>query len=57
MSDEADATQVAFEMLVYKKNHEATDTEEYIKNRWLSSQEVECRRETVTNALRIPEQS
>ena len=58
MSDEADIMQVASEILDYmKKNPDAADTEEHIRNWWLSAREVECKRETVINALRILEQN
>ena len=58
MSDEADIMQVASEILDYmKKNPDAADTEEHIRNWWLSAREVECKRETVTNALHMLEQN
>ena len=58
MSDEADVMQVAFEILDYmEKNPEAADTEEHIRNWWLSAREIECKREMVTNTLRMLEQN
>ena len=58
MSDEANVLQVALDILGYLVRHpEAADTEEHIRNWWLSSRDNEQGWEVVTSALRMLEKN
>lgn len=58
MGDETHDLHVALEILGYLARHpEAADTEEHIRNWWLSSRDIEQAKEEVTSALQILEKN